>query len=124
MGNYPQQITKDVPFLVVNYLSTYNAILGLPTLNSWTAITSTYYLMIKFPTEYGVGELRGDQVATCKCYIAMLETDNHVEAMDMKSNEQWQNPLKVLKRYFLTTPSLIKQPRLAPSLARWSAKHS
>ena len=28
MGNYPQQITKDVTFLVVDYLSAYNAILG------------------------------------------------------------------------------------------------
>jgi len=35
-------------------------------------VTSTYYLMIKFPTEYEVGEVRGDQVAACECYIAML----------------------------------------------------
>ena len=34
IGNYPQQITKDVTFLVVNYLSAYNAIIGRPTLNS------------------------------------------------------------------------------------------
>ena len=33
VGNYPQQITKDVTFLVVNCLSAYNAILGRPTLN-------------------------------------------------------------------------------------------
>ena len=29
--------------------------------------------MIKFSTKYGVGEVRGDQVAACECYIAMLE---------------------------------------------------
>ena len=28
VGDYPQQITKDIPFLVVDYLSAYNAILG------------------------------------------------------------------------------------------------
>ena len=28
--------------------------------------------MIKFPTEYEVGEVRGDQVAARECYIAML----------------------------------------------------
>ena len=28
VGDYPQQISKDVTFLVVDYLSTYNAILG------------------------------------------------------------------------------------------------
>ena len=30
VGDYPQQITKDVTFLVVDYLSAYNAILGRP----------------------------------------------------------------------------------------------
>ena len=35
VGDYPQQIAKDVTFLVVDCLSAYNAILGRPTLNSW-----------------------------------------------------------------------------------------
>ena len=34
VGDYPQQITKDVTFLVVDCSSVYNAILGQPTLNS------------------------------------------------------------------------------------------
>ena len=34
VGDYPQQITKEVTFLVVDCSSTYNAILGRPTLNS------------------------------------------------------------------------------------------
>ena len=33
-GDYPQQIIKDVTFLVVDCSSAYNAILGRPTLNS------------------------------------------------------------------------------------------
>ena len=81
VGDYPQQITRDVTFLVVDCSSTYNAILGRPTLNSWKAVTSTYHLMIKLPTEYGVGEVRGDQVAACECYIAMLEMDDHLQTM-------------------------------------------
>ena len=32
--DYPQQITREVTFLIVDCLSTYNAILGRPTLNS------------------------------------------------------------------------------------------
>ena len=60
VGNYPQQNTKDVTFLVVDCSSAYNAILRQPTLNSWKAVTSIYHLMIKFPTDYGVGELRGN----------------------------------------------------------------
>ena len=34
VGNYLQQITKDVTFLVVDCSSAYNVILGRPTLNS------------------------------------------------------------------------------------------
>ena len=75
--DYPQQITRDVTFLVVDCSSAYNAILGRPTLNSWKAMTSTYHLMIKFPTEYEVGEVRGNQVAARECYITMLEMDDH-----------------------------------------------
>ena len=62
IGNYPQQITKDVTFLVVDCSFAYNAILGRLTLNSWKVVTLTYHLMINFPTDYGVGELQGNQV--------------------------------------------------------------
>ena len=34
IGTYPQQITKDVTFLVVDCSSTYNTIIGQPTLNA------------------------------------------------------------------------------------------
>ena len=57
VGDYPQQIMKDVTFLVVDCSSAYNGILERPTLNSWKAATSTYHLMIKFPTNYGIGKL-------------------------------------------------------------------
>ena len=61
---------------MVDCSSAYNAILGQPTLNSWKAVTSTYHLMIKFPTDYGVGELRGNQVAAQECYIAIIEMED------------------------------------------------
>ena len=55
VGVYPQQITKEVNFLVVDCSSSYNSIIGRPTLNSWKAVTSTYHLLVKFPTEYEIG---------------------------------------------------------------------
>ena len=57
VGSYPQQIAKEVNFLVVDYLSSYNAIIGRPTLNRWKVVTSTYHLPIKFSIEYGVGQV-------------------------------------------------------------------
>ena len=56
-SDYPQQITKEVMFLLIDCSSAYNAILGQPTLNSWKAVTSTYHLMIKFPTDYRGGRI-------------------------------------------------------------------
>ena len=44
-------------------------------------MTLTYHLMIKFPTEYGVGEVRRDQMAERECYIALLEMDDHLQTM-------------------------------------------
>ena len=59
-GDCPWQITREVTFLMVDCSSAYNVILGQPTLNSWKVVTSTYHLMIKFPMDYEVGELRGN----------------------------------------------------------------
>ena len=75
VGTYPQQVTRNVSFLVVDCSSSYNAIIGRPTLNSWKAVTSTYHLSVKFPTEHGVGEVQGDQLASRECYLAILAMD-------------------------------------------------
>ena len=84
VGAYPQQITKDVNFLVVDCSSSYNAIIGRPTLNSLKAVTSTYHLSVKFRIEYGVGQVQEDQLATRECYLAMLAMDEQVQAMNIE----------------------------------------
>ena len=101
VGDYPQQITKNVMFLVVDYLSSYNTIIGRPTLNLWKTITSTYHLMIKFPTDYGIGELRGDQVAACECYVAMMEMDDHFQAMSIEEHRTMAQPVERLENILL-----------------------
>ena len=60
IDTYPQQITKDVTFLVVDCSSTYNSIIGRPTLNAWRVPTSTYHLLLKLPTKCRVGKARRD----------------------------------------------------------------
>ena len=88
-------------FLVVDCSSARNAILGRPTLNSWKAVTSTYHLMIKFPTEYGVGEVRGNQVVARECYIAMLEMDDHLQSMCIEEQQTMVEPMEVLEEVLL-----------------------
>ena len=38
VGAYSQQIAKEVNFLIVDCLSSYNAIIGRPTLNNWKEV--------------------------------------------------------------------------------------
>ena len=78
VGVYPQQITKEVNFLVMDCSSPYNAIIGRPTLNSWKAATSTYHLSVMFTIDYEVGQVQGDQLIARECHLAMLAMDEHV----------------------------------------------
>ena len=75
VGSYPRQINKEVNFLVVDCSSSYSAIIGRLTLNSWKVATSTHHLSVKFPTEYGIREVQGDQLVARECYLAMLAMD-------------------------------------------------
>ena len=106
VGDYPQQITKDVTFLVVDCSSAYNAILARPTLNLWKVVTSTYHLMIKFPTDYEVGELQGNQMAACECYVAMMEMDDHLQAMSIEEHQMMTDPKEKLEEVFLDDSNL------------------
>lgn len=36
------------------------------------AMTSTYHLMMRFPTDHGVGEVSGDQTMVWECYSTLL----------------------------------------------------
>ena len=112
VNDYPQQITKDVSFLVVDCSSAYNAILGRPTLNSWKAVTSTYHLMTKFSTEYGVGEVRGDQVVVRECYIAMLEMDDHLQTMCIEEQRMVAEPMEGLEEVLLDNSRTKRMTRI------------
>ena len=62
VGTYLAQVTRMVDFLIVDCPSSYNVILGRPTLNHLKAVTSTYYLKVKFPTPHETREIIGDQL--------------------------------------------------------------
>ena len=63
------EVTHIMSFLVVDQPYTYNIIIGHPTLNRLKAITSTYHMMMKFPTEKGIAIMLGDQSMARMCYI-------------------------------------------------------
>ncbi|KAL0356462.1 UNVERIFIED_CONTAM: hypothetical protein Sradi_4093100 [Sesamum radiatum] len=69
MGAGTTQKTCMLKFLVVDVPSTYNVILGRPTLTTFQAVISIYHMKIKFPTLGGVGEVQGDHLQSRKCYV-------------------------------------------------------
>ena len=57
--------------------------------------------MIKFPTDYGIGELRGDQVAVRECYIAMLEMEDQQKTMCIEKQWTIAKPVEELEKVTL-----------------------
>uniref|UniRef100_A0A2N9HHU7 Reverse transcriptase domain-containing protein n=1 Tax=Fagus sylvatica TaxID=28930 RepID=A0A2N9HHU7_FAGSY len=94
VGTHPKTVSKTVDFLVVN--SEYNEIIGRPTLNRLRAVTSTYHLLLKFPTEHGIGEVRGDQVAARECYLASLGPERQNQTMTIKEQKILVKPSEEL----------------------------
>ena len=80
--------------------------------------------MIKFSTEYGVGEIRGDQVAAYECYIAMLEIDDYLQTMNIEEQRIVAEPVERLEEILLddskpdrtTRISTLASPMVRPAL--------
>ena len=53
------------------------------------------------PIEYKVGEICGDQVAARKCYIVMLEMDDHLQTMSIEEQRMVVEPVEGLEEIFL-----------------------
>ena len=116
VGSYPRKINKEVNFLVVDCSSSYNAIIGRLTLNSWRAATSTYHLSIKFPTKYGIGEVQGDQLAARECYLAMLAMDEQMQTMNIEERRTLAEPIEILEDVILDESNLERFTRIGTSM--------
>ncbi|KAL0448680.1 UNVERIFIED_CONTAM: hypothetical protein Slati_1424400 [Sesamum latifolium] len=102
LGSYPRRATKFIKFLVVDSPSTYNIILGRPTLNLFQAVVSTYHLKIKLPTPNGIGEENGDRRQARECYVNTLK--NAVDAPKLKSEGHKRLLKTTLGKYQEETP--------------------
>ena len=68
--------TKTIPirYLVVEAHTSYNVLLGRPSINALGAIVSTPHLAMKFPSPQGdIITIHGDQRAARECYMASLK---------------------------------------------------
>ena len=68
--------------------------------------------MIKFPTDYRVGELHGNQVATHECYVAMMEMDDHLQAMSIEEHRMATKPIEKLETVLLNDSKLDRTTKI------------
>jgi hypothetical protein len=80
VGSPPAQKTIPVKFLIVDQPSAYNAIFGRTAQAELKAVTSIPHFCMKFLTEVGVGVVRREQKAACKCYNISLGNSSRQEA--------------------------------------------
>ncbi|XP_074288430.1 uncharacterized protein LOC141613587 [Silene latifolia] len=71
---YAGGVNKQVRYLVIDGPSTYNVILGRPWIHKMKAIPSTYHQCLKFPTPWGMQEIRRDQEEAKDCYKVALKS--------------------------------------------------
>jgi len=116
VGAYPQQIAEEVNFLVVDRSSSYNVIIGRPTLNSWKVIISTYHLSVKFPTDYRVGQVQGNQLVARECYLAMFVMDKYVQTMSIDKRRVTMEPTEALEDVPLDKSNPEKFTRIETSM--------
>ena len=114
VGTHPRQLTDQLDFLVVDCPSSYNVIIGRPTLNRWKAATSTYCLKVKFPIENDVGEVKGDQVLARECYqIVLAIKENHTWMIEEKEEDK----VEALKTVELVEGETTKMTRIVMTLS-------
>ena len=65
-----------VTFIVVRSFSPYTAILGRPWIHAMKAVPSTLHVKVKFPTEYGVTVVRGNQRVARQCLVTAVRWKN------------------------------------------------
>ncbi|XP_075499379.1 uncharacterized protein LOC142537770 [Primulina tabacum] len=75
LGTRELKKTVMTTFTVVDAPSSYNIIMGRPTMNELRAVASTYHQNIKFLVGSRVGEVRGYQPSSRKCYLEAVRVD-------------------------------------------------
>ncbi|XP_057770697.1 uncharacterized protein LOC130990484 [Salvia miltiorrhiza] len=70
---YAEGVNQSTKFLVINTPSAFNVILGRPWIHDMEAVPSTYHQVIRFPTKWGIKEIRGEQKDSRACYQTTMK---------------------------------------------------
>ena len=70
---FAKGINKQTKFNAIDCKSAYNAILGRPWIHEMKAVPSTYHQTMKFPSPWGIQEIKSEQRVARECYKIMLK---------------------------------------------------
>ncbi|KAL5548402.1 hypothetical protein UlMin_003633 [Ulmus minor] len=70
---YAAGVNLHITFVVLDSPSAYNVILGRPWIHDMRAVPSTFHQVIRFPTAWGVKEIKGEQATSRDCYRNTLK---------------------------------------------------
>ena len=116
-GTHPKQAIKKVNFLVVDCPSAYNVIIGRPTLNRLRVVTSTYHLLVRFPTENEIGEIKGDQAMARECYLTTVNTEQVHQTLIVEERQNIGEPTEELEEIVLIEGNEKKTTRIGTSMS-------
>ena len=73
MAVHTGPISLKTEFLVENVSSSYTAIMGRRWLHKLKVVPSSLHQKLRFPTNFGIMEIKGDQVASKPCIMAAIK---------------------------------------------------
>ena len=69
-----------------------------------------------FPTEYGVGEVQGDQLAATECYLAILTMDEQAQMINIEETRVVAEPTEALEDISLNEDNPKKSTKIGADL--------
>ncbi|KAJ8435965.1 hypothetical protein Cgig2_017503 [Carnegiea gigantea] len=94
----------EVDFLAIDVPTTYNVILGQPTLHRVKAVIASYLLELQYEADDGsVGKLQGDQWTAWECYLVSIQP-----SVESSSEHRLAKQLPSDKKPRITLPLPVK----------------
>ncbi|XP_075473380.1 uncharacterized protein LOC142504391 [Primulina tabacum] len=101
LGTGDLRKTVMTVFTVVDAPSSYNIILGRLAMNEMRAVASTYHQKIKFSVRGRVGEVKGDQPSSRRCYGETVRVDQKKAIMEEKGKESQEEVTREREVHFV-----------------------
>ena len=87
-------ISLDTEFLVVDVPSPYTAIMGRRWLHKLKAVPFSLHQKLRFPTDFGIMEIKGDQVASKQYVMAAIKQTPIFPQGQSRKGKKWRTALK------------------------------